>query len=177
MTDFAVAGRLFRDAETPAGRRLAARVWLTDAIQAAEKNGGDVTPALHLLAALEGLDFGHVDEILRLPKGQKAGGKEKPPADIGLDAMSLAAIDRLCELGIGAEGAVRIVADELGVGWEALTSKRKHVKAERGRPEPHRKRYRTLIEYYEEERAKMASQTKDEILFGLIRVAKLLGKK
>lgn len=173
MSEF--AANLYRNARTADDRRLASRVWLTDAIRAGMQRGEDVAPALDLLSALEGIDFGSVDEMFRLPEGQKAGGKEAPPAESGLDAMALAAIDRLKELGV--KDAIATVADELDLSTGALVSKRKHVMAERAKSLDNRQRYVALIDDYENERARMAEQTEQEVILGLSSVAKLLGRK
>nr|NTI35571.1 hypothetical protein [Rhizobium rhizogenes] len=156
---------------------MAARVWLTDAIQMAMAAGDDVAPAIDLLGALEGLEFGHVDEMLRLPDGQKVGGKEPPPGQTGIDAMALAAVDRLCELDVRVKQACALVADELGISTGSLSSLRKHVNSERGKRKEFRTRYVSLIEDYESERKRMAGQTREEVSDGLACVAALLGRK
>ncbi len=168
--------RIFETVPQTAGdRRLAARFWLQAAIRDATDRGEYVAPALDLLSALEGLEFGRVDALLRLPDGQKAGGKEPPPAEAGFDAMALAAIDRLRELGVS--DALNRVADDLAIPAGALASKRKHVMSARAKPLADRQRYVALIEDYERERERMAGQTGPEILLGLSNVAKLLGRK
>ncbi|WP_425906799.1 hypothetical protein [Nitrobacter sp. TKz-YC02] len=172
---FDFAAGMFRDANTAQDRRVACRIWLTDAIQWAHDNGENVAPAMALLSALEGLEFGHVDAMLRLPDGQKAGGKEPPPAETGFYAMALAAVDRLLELGVS--DALNLVAGDLAIKAGALASKRKHVMSERAKPPTSRQRYVALIEDYERERERMAGQTGPEILLGLSNVAKLLGRK
>ncbi|NJL50472.1 MAG: hypothetical protein HC909_01915 [Blastochloris sp.] len=174
---FDFAADLYRDADTPEKRRLAARMWLTDAIQQAVGQGENVAPAIALLAALEGLDFGHVDPMLKLPAGRERGGKEGPPGETGLFAMALASIDRLIELDLNLGEATALVAGELGLEKGALTSKRKHVLAERGKPASARSRYRELISEYERERLVLADLPKEAVLGGLRSVGRLIGAK
>ncbi|MGO3934485.1 hypothetical protein NP284_40085 [Rhodopseudomonas pseudopalustris] len=170
---FEFAASLFRGAETPEKRRAAARVWLTDAIQRAMSEGDDAAPALALLGALEGLDFGHVDPMLKLPAGRARGGKEAPPAETGLMALALAAIDRLVTIGMDVSSAIYLVAEELGLEVGALTSKRKHVLSERAKSKP--TKYRELIRDFEEECERLRDQSKDEVIFGLVRVSQTFG--
>lgn len=168
---------MLRHAEDTLGERLAIRVWLTDVITSGMHEGEDMAPGLRLLAALEGLDFGCVDPLLRLPAGQMAGGSEKPPAQSGVDAMALAAIDRLHDLQMSVTTATSLVAECLGMEAGTLTNLRKRIGVQRGKPENKRTRYRSLIEDYEGERAFMADQSREEITHGLTRVAALLGRK
>lgn len=172
---FDFAAGLFLGAKTPDERRLAVRIWLTDAIQQATMEGENVAPAMALLGALEGLDFGHVDPMLKLPGGRTRGGKEGPPGEVGLYATALASIERLIELGLKRDEAVDIVASELGLKKGALLSKRKHVLAERGKPGSARRRYHELIRDYENERLALAGKPQEAILGGLRAVSKLIG--
>lgn len=174
MSDqFKFVSNLWRQASTPEERRLSARVWLTDAIHKVASEAGDVAPAMALLGALEGLDFGHVDPMLKLPEGQARGGKEGAPGEVGLVAIALASVGRLVSHGLAVSAAIYIVAEELGFEVGALTSKRKHVLAEAAKASP--TKYRDLIEAYKSEREWACDKSKEEIIFGLARVSLLCG--
>lgn len=176
MSDrFAVAASMLENATTAEERRMAAMFWLTDAIKAAMARGEAVGPAMVLLGALEGLEFGSVDPMLKLPEGQKVGGKEPPPGETGVDAIALAATQRLIDLKTKQADALQIVASILGYSTGSLRGKRKNVDAERGKPEKERTMYKGLIYDLERERAFMATQSREEVIAGLGRVAKALG--
>jgi hypothetical protein len=83
---------------------------VTDVIQRAQRGGEDVSPGVALLAALEGIDFGHVAAIFRLPKGREGGGKEPPPAETGIQALALASIDTLVKNGQSVKTAIAMIA-------------------------------------------------------------------
>lgn len=176
MTDrFQTDAELFEAATTPEDRRAAARYWLTDAIQWAQAEGKAVSPAMALLEALEGLDFGRVYPMLRLPAGQKRGGKEAPPAETGLKATALASIEKLVSFGFTVSSAVQMVAEEFGMKPGALENLRKKVSMERSKPQAKRSRYLNLIKDFEQEMAAMSDKSKDDVLFGLARISRMMG--
>jgi hypothetical protein len=172
---FDFASGLFRGAKNTEERRDAIRYWLTDAITLAQNLGEDVAPAVALLSALEGIQFGRVDPILKLPAGRARGGMEAPPAETGLYAIALANIDRLHELGLPITEAATLVAGKLGLKKDALLSKRKHVMVERSKSEARRQRYKDLIIDYEDNRAMIADKSIEKIFDGLTAVGRMIG--
>lgn len=160
---FVFAGELYRQAETPEDRRLAARVWLTDALMAAIRNGQDVAPAMALLGALEGLDFGHVDPMLKLPKVRGKGRVAKAPAEEGYQALALAAIECLWSNQGKPKGKLKLiigsVEDTMAIKAGTLGKLREQFTGD-----------------FSSERGRLSEMSDAEIIAELKRVAILVGK-
>lgn len=138
-------------------KRWEARLWLTEAIQRAIRDGIPVGPAMALLQALESLDIieivevtssgeeriqstvatgpavtkahapnthlriaGKTEPILALPSPTdellpaKKGQAKRTPAELGMMAFKIAAVERLIDLETPAGTATAMVEDELG---------------------------------------------------------------
>ena len=149
-----------------------------------QKEGEDAAPAFALLGALEGLEFGRVDPMFRLPAGQKAGGKEPPSGETGLKAFALAAVDTLKNGGTPVQTAIYMVAEELDFEPTALGNLRKKMNVERSKPANERERSKPankrkqhvyLIKDYEAEMLRMNGMSNEEIWVNLARISSLLG--
>ena len=154
--------------------RLALRMWLTDTITREFQQGQNVAPGLKLLAALEGLDFGYTDQILRVDSGNKAGGREGPPAQIGLEAHALAAVDSLIAAGQSVKMAIFDVENSLPLFTGKLANLRKKVAVERSKRPEDRIRYRSLIEAYENDLSRLTTKGSTSILLELKRLNALI---
>lgn len=177
MKRFEPAACLYRDATDVSGQRLAIRYWLTEAIRSAMESGEEVAAALALLTALENLDFGQVDPLLRISPARAPGGTEPPPSVSGAKAMALAAIDSLVNQGRSVQFALAMVEDSLPEFSGKLSNLRKKVLAERGVKAEFRKKYRTLISEYDLQMAAFEGWSAEEIFFGLERVNCTFGGK
>lgn len=172
---FEKAREIFASAQTAEQRRISARLWLVAAIEQEKDQIHGAGPAVALLSALEGLEFGHVDEMLRLPKGQAAGGKEAPPAQIGLEAWALALISHLMANQMRLAEAASLVAKKLGRNEDTLIGLRKRVLAERGKKRDQRKIHVSLIAEYENEFARLKAVPMSSALAELDRFSRFLG--
>jgi hypothetical protein len=161
----------------PEDRRAAAQLWLANTIRDAIKQGqsNEIAPALDLLGALEGLDFGKVDPMLRLSPSRKAGGVEDAPSEIGVKAMAVAAVDTLISNGMAVETALYMVAEDLGMLAGPLKNLRKKMSVERSKPPAERTAYVSLIECYESEVHRMRGLSKEDVWLLLARAGQVLG--
>ena len=172
---FSISALFFEGATTPEERRKYVRWWLAEAILwIAEEKKAYYGPAMALFKALEGLDVGQVDPMLRLPAGQKRGGKEAPPVEIHLKAIALASVEKLVLLGVKVSSAVKVVAAMLNMEPGALGNLRKKVSVERAKPPIERSRYLSLIEAFETEKEELEGKTKNEVMLSLVRYSMVL---
>jgi uncharacterized protein YoaH (UPF0181 family) len=162
MSAFEFAAGIYREDKEPERQRVAAHLWLSEAIDRAMKDEEPVGPAMGLLSALEGLDLGTVAPMLRLPDNVKAGGKEGDPGEIAMNGFALAAIDGLIQTGLSAGFSVALVADDFRIRPEALANLRKKMNSERAKPEAARRRYLWLISAYESDMAEMSELLKKD---------------
>lgn len=160
---FDVAGAISREGNAPDRRRQAARIWLAEAIDIAMSRGEDVAPAIQLLAALEGLDFGRADPMLKLPEGLSRGGAKKAPAQLGFEMLVLASADVL----FGRQGhsyGARKATDQRVEDAAAIAAGRL------------RKLRENFTECYSGEMDRLRLMTDEEILSEIERVASLFGR-